>query len=138
MAIGIDPRRRRKYVLREDRAKPEAEQTWFWIITPSQDGQARLRDTAAAMRGDSADRKIHAQILLSLRIGLDGVDHAHPLRGATGEPVAFERGADGALVSDAFLDRLRWEDKDELAVAVLSDGIEAEDVEKSVPSPEAT
>lgn len=138
MAIGTDPRRRRKYVLRDDRGKPEAEQTWFWIITPSQDAQARMRDTAVSMRDASADRKIHAQILLSLRAGLDGVDQGHPLRSPSGEAIAFERGTDGALVSDAFLDRLRWEDKDELAVAVLSDGIETEDLEKSAPSQGAT
>lgn len=134
MAIGTDPRRRRKYVLREDRGKPEAEQTWFWIITPSQDAQARMRDTAVAMRELGADRKIHVQILLSLRAGLDGVDPGHPLRGPGGDSIAFERGTDGALVSDAFLDRLRWENKDELAVAILSDGIETEDLEKPAPS----
>lgn len=129
MPIGVDPRRRRKYVLRAQRTKPESEQTWFTFRRPSLDQEARILD----MRGASGDLSLHQRVLATLRAGGLEVDDAHPLRGEDGAPATYD-----AADPDALISLLSWEERAELAAAVMSDGVEKADLEKPAPSPAAT
>jgi len=131
MAIALDPRRRRKYVLREDRKRPEEEQTWFYLQRPPKNVEAPIFDDIDEHRGAGAERRRHARILAVVQAHLVAVDKDHPLRDSTGAAIVF----DG---DEAFFDRLSWGQMAELGVAALSDGVEESDVEKSAPSPAAS
>ena len=123
MAIALDPNRTFDYVLKCDRGLPREQQSVFHIRPLSALEMRHLKN--AALTIDQVTQQAHSYLgdlrYLALRAGLVGWSN---FKRADGTEAVFERtrqnllGRSGEVVTDACLDLLRDEWRDELAEAV--------------------
>ena len=93
-----------------------------FVVSVGSDGQPMLRGSGT-------------RTYLTVKSALIGVDDDHPFLDADGNPVPFEKAADGR-VADEFLARIPYEIKYEMADAITAaTQLTQEDVTKSEPSP---
>lgn len=138
MAIGINPKKRWRYILKADRDRAESEQTH--LLLQRLPLQTRIRVLDGVDVGGSGGTGWASRAVSICRHGIAGIDEAHPLRNEDGDVVPFvsPKSSRNGLCPDSVLESLTTNDLTEIAGEIMGDGLEAEDLEKRAPSPEVS
>ena len=122
MPIALDPKSTFPYVLKDDRALPEDQQTVFQLRGLTVAEEASVSDSMILAHSGSDEMSFRAGThqLTILRYGLRGWDKFND---AAGGEVAFEQTkAHPRCVSDACLDRIETKHRAELSGAIMERG----------------